>query len=217
VPFRLPQTSYTAGTRHFLTSAKTTTTGPIRLAPDATAMAQDAPHAAALAQLFEAHNRSLKSFLMARLGNEQEVQEVTQEAYARLLQLHQPGAISFLRAYLFKTAAHIAVDRERQRRNRHRIDQALGERDLIDLLAPDRHALAAEQLQLVEQALRELPPNYRRAFMLRRYDEWTPEQIARELNIRLRMVRKYISRATIYCKLRVDGLAAADARRKVLT
>jgi DNA-directed RNA polymerase specialized sigma24 family protein len=78
--------------------------------------------AQALAQLFRLHERSLKSFLMARLGNEQEVQEVTQEAYARMLQLHQPGAISFLRAYLFKTAAHIAVDRARQRRIRTKID-----------------------------------------------------------------------------------------------
>jgi RNA polymerase sigma factor (sigma-70 family) len=174
-------------------------------------------HAQALAKLFESHNRSLKSFLRARLGNEQEVQEVTQEAYARLLQLHQTIAISFLRAYLFKTAAHIAADRQRQRRSRSRIDQALGERDLVDSMGPERHIVAAEDLAIVERALGELPLNYRRAFMLRRYHELAPEQIAGELNVRLRMVRKYINRATVYCKLRVDGLSAFEARRQVLT
>jgi RNA polymerase sigma factor (sigma-70 family) len=171
----------------------------------------------ALAQLFESHHRSLKSYLMARLGNEQEVLEVTQEAYARMLQLHQPGAISFLRAYLFKTAAHIAVDRARQRRTRTRIDHSLSEMELVDSVSPDRHVLASEQLTLVERALRELPPNYRRAFILRRYHEWTPEQIAQELGTGLRMVRTYISRTTIYCRLRLDGLPPADARKRVLT
>jgi RNA polymerase sigma-70 factor (ECF subfamily) len=172
--------------------------------------------AQALAQLFRLHDRSLKSFLMARLGNEQEVQEVTQEAYARMLQLHQPGAISFLRAYLFKTAAHIAVDRARQRRIRTKIDQSLGDPDLIDSLGPDRHALASEELGMVEQALRELPPNYRRAFILRRYHESTPEEIAATLGTGTRMVRNYISRATIYCKLRLEGMPADEARKKVL-
>jgi RNA polymerase sigma factor (sigma-70 family) len=172
--------------------------------------------AAELAKLFESHNRSLKSFLMARIGNEQEVQEVAQEAYARLLQLGKPGAVSFLRAYLFKTAAHIAVDRARQRCTRERIDQVLAEVRDTESPSADRYILASEQLAIVEQALSELPPNYRRAFILRRYHEWTPEQIAQELGTQLRMVRNYISRATVYCKLRVEGVGPREARRKVL-
>ena len=175
-----------------------------------------APYSQALAKLFEDHNRALHSFLMARLGNEQEVQEVTQEAYARLLQLDQPGAISFLRAYLFKTAAHIAVDRARQRTNRTRLDQTFGEPDLVDSTSPDRHALAAEDLSIVEQALYELPTKYRRAFIMRRYHDCAPEDIARELDIQPRMVRNYISRTAVYCKLRLDGMAPAEARSRVI-
>jgi RNA polymerase sigma factor (sigma-70 family) len=117
---------------------------------------------------------------------------------------------------LFKTAAHIAVDRARQRRIRTKIDQSLGDPDLIDSLGPDRHALASEELGMVEQALRELPPNYQRAFILRRYHESTPEEIAATLGTGTRMVRNYISRATIYCKLRLEGMPADEARKKVL-
>jgi RNA polymerase sigma factor (sigma-70 family) len=176
-----------------------------------------ARHADELARLFESHNHSLKSFLMARIGNEHEVQEVVQEAYARLLQLDRPSAVSFLRAYLFKTAAHIAVDRARQRQARERIDRALLEHEEMESPSADRYVLALEQIALVEQALAELPPNYRRAFILRRYHEWPPEQIARELGTQLRMVRNYISRATVYCKLRMDGASPAEARKRVLS
>jgi len=173
-------------------------------------------HATTLARLFEEHNRALHSFLMARLGNEQEVQEVTQEAYARLLQLDHPGAVSFPRAYLFKTAVNIAVDRTRQRRSRDRLDQVFSEEQLIDSTTPDRHLLAFEDLAVVERALHELPPKYRRAFILRRYHERTPEEIADELGIGTRMVRNYICRTTVYCKLRLDGVSAAEARNRMI-
>jgi RNA polymerase sigma factor (sigma-70 family) len=189
-------------------------------AQTATAQATEASaavqHTTTLARLFEEHNRALHSFLMARLGNEQEVQEVTQEAYARLLQLDHPGTVSFPRAYLFKTAVNIAVDRTRQRRSRDRLDQVFSEDQLVDSTTPDRHLLASEDLALVEQALYELPPKYRRAFILRRYHEWTPEEIAGDLGIGTRMVRNYICRTTVYCKLRLDGICAADARNRVI-
>src|SRR6201992_158907 len=68
----------------------------------------------ALARLFVAHNKELLSFLMVRLG-EAEAHEVAQEAYARLLRLDQPETLSFLRAYLFKTAANLSIDRLRHR------------------------------------------------------------------------------------------------------
>jgi RNA polymerase sigma factor (sigma-70 family) len=158
----------------------------------------------------------LHSFLMARLGNEQEVREVAQEAYARLLQLDHPGTVSFPRAYLFKTAVNIAVDRNRQRRSRERLDRVLSEEELVESTTPDRHLLASEDLAMVEKALCELPPKYRRAFVLKRFHEWAPEEIARELGIGTRMVRNYICRTTVYCKLRLDGVSAADARNRVI-
>lgn len=172
-------------------------------------------HSQALSRLFEEHNRTLHSFLMARLGNEQEAREVAQEAYVRLLQLHEPGTVSFLRAYLFKTAANLAIDRVRQRLNRESLDQVAPCADLIDRLSPDRLLMAAEDLELLEQALFELPQEYRRAFVLHRFNDWSSTQIARELGVQERMVRNYISRAAIYCKLRLEGIPPSDATAKV--
>jgi RNA polymerase sigma-70 factor (ECF subfamily) len=175
------------------------------------------PHAEALRCLFREHNHALHSFLLMKLsGNEQEAQEVAQEAYARLLQLHEPGAVSLMRAYLFKTAANIAVDRARQRIARARLDQAIFLEEPVDAVSPDRRVLAAEELAIVERALNELPPKCRRAFILHRFEEWSAEQIAAELGIRTRMVRRYVSRAAIYCKLRLEGLSPAQARDEVM-
>ena len=62
------------------------------------------------------HNRLLVGYLTSRLRSEQEAKEVAQEAYVRLLQLQDPGTSSLLRAYLFKTATNLAIDRLRHRR-----------------------------------------------------------------------------------------------------
>ena len=172
-------------------------------------------HMHALSHLFEEHNRTLQSFLVARLGNEQEAREVAQEAYVRLLQLHQPGTVSFLRAYLFKTAANLAVDRIRQRASRDRLDRSAPEREFVDRLSPDRRVMAAEELAVLEQALHELPPAYRRAFVLHRFEEWSTAEVARELGVQERMARNYVSRAAIYCKLRLDGVSPSEATARV--
>src|SRR5215831_11895053 len=55
-------------------------------------------------RLFAEHNRALIRFLRTRVRSDQEARDVAQEAYVRLLQIDQPGTISFLRAYLFRTA-----------------------------------------------------------------------------------------------------------------
>jgi len=62
-----------------------------------------------LSQLFREHNRALVLFLASRLKNIQAAREVAQEAYVRVLELDTPGAISFLRSYLFKVAANLLL------------------------------------------------------------------------------------------------------------
>jgi DNA-directed RNA polymerase specialized sigma24 family protein len=75
-----------------------------------------------------------------------------------VLQLHQPDVFSHPQAYLFKIAANVATDRMRQRVTRARVDQSTGSPTCRDQ-NPDRRVLAKEQLDLVERALAELPPN----------------------------------------------------------
>src|ERR1700744_1585620 len=72
--------------------------------------------ASVVERLFREHNEALIRFLRGRVGSHHEALEVAQEAYVRLLSLDQPGAVSYLRAFLFKTAANIAIDRRRRGR-----------------------------------------------------------------------------------------------------
>ena len=173
-------------------------------------------HASTLAKLFLENNRSLCAYLRTRVASQHEAEDIAQEAYARLLQHHQPRAISYLRAYLFKVAANIARDRARQRRLHLRIDLAQSSEEQVEIATPDQQVQAAEQLSLLALALNELPEKYQRAFLLCRIQEWDTNQIAADLAVGERMARNYVSRTARYCRLRLEGATSRDARREVI-
>lgn len=173
----------------------------------------DRVRAEAVAQLFREHNRSLVSYLAMRLRSLQEAKEVAQEAYVRLLQLDQPGAESFLRAYLFKVATNLAVDRLRQRGRRQRYEEDVPTDELeTGLEEPSRRTLAREQLGALIAGLEELPEKCRSAFLMYRLDGLTQQEIATQLGVSERMVRTYVTQALVYCRLRTDGATAEQAR-----
>jgi len=126
--------------------------------------------------------------------------------------LDQPGAVGFLRSYLFKTAANIAIDRAKQRNNRTRLLEGELLEEPVDRLSPDRRLLGAEDMEIFKRALLELSPKCRRAFLLYRLEDWSDVQIAEQLGIQPRMVRHYLTYAGLYCRLRIKGLSQEQAK-----
>jgi RNA polymerase sigma factor (sigma-70 family) len=183
-------------------------------------LAPSALNGATVSQLFREHNRVLVAYLAARLRSEQEAKEVAQEAYVRLLQLHEPGAPSLLRAYLFKTATNLAIDRIRHRRIRQRAEE---QQELFAELTPTSAEFndPAELLLMREQAdrllgyLRELPAKCQRVFTLHRFEGVSQREAGARLGFSERMVRRYVTYAMLYCHLRLEGMSAEQVRKKV--
>jgi RNA polymerase sigma factor (sigma-70 family) len=171
--------------------------------------------AAEISQLFRDHNRALVLFLASRLKDMQAAREVAQEAYVRVLQLEAPGAVSFLRSYLFKVAANLAVDRIRSQQSRAHLDSVEPFEDFLDETTPERTAIAREELALLGRVIGELPVKYQEAFQRHRVDEESFEDIARCMGIKNRMVRRYVTYTLIYLRLRREGVNAGEAWRQV--
>ena len=124
---------------------------------------------ALMERLYSEHNQSLIRFLMTRVDSEQEAQDVAHEAYVRMLQLDTRGAVSYLSAYLFKTAANIAIDRIRRAQAGERVRQSVS-RSLEEAAfpAPEREIASRQELELIASSLQELPPKCQQAFYLHR-------------------------------------------------
>jgi RNA polymerase sigma-70 factor (ECF subfamily) len=174
--------------------------------------------ATVVAKLFRDHNRDLVHFIQARLGGiTGDANEVAQEAYVRLLQLEDTGAVSFLRAYLFRIAANLVMDRlsARRRTPEDRSDSSAQLEQIADPFDVERAVLAADEYNLILSCLDELPPKCRQAFELHRMRQYTSEEVAENMGISRRMVRKHVARALIYCRYRLDGLSPQAALERL--
>jgi RNA polymerase sigma factor (sigma-70 family) len=173
-----------------------------------TAAPVEAPEdrAALITRLFREHNEALIRFLALRLRSQQEAREVAQEAYVRVLNLEQPGAVSFLRAFLFRTAANLAVDRIRHEQTARRTAKA-GKfwQELAGVPSAEQSAAHAQELSLAERLIDELPPKCRRAFLLHKVYGLEFSEIAKQMGLKDRMVRNYVVRAVLYCRAGLDA------------
>ncbi len=158
-------------------------------------------HSRVIAELFRVHNAALVSFLAARLHNAQDARDVAQEAYVRLLQLDAPGALSFLRGYLFKIAENLAIDRLRHQALRVRA--AYTERLLFDEFdegsSAEQNLLAQEELSRISARLMDLPADCRRAFVMHVLLDRPTKDIAAEMDVTDRTVRNYVTRGLLVC------------------
>jgi len=162
-----------------------------------------ADHRGAVHQLFHDHNRALVKFLLTRLSSE-EALDVAQEAYVRLLQLNEPSAIGFLRGYLFRIAANLSVDRVRRRAVGDKVAVALFE-DLPALAGEDQRAITREEFEIACEAIEELPRGARDAFCLRIIEGYSVREVADEMGVDERTVRKHVSRALLHCRRRLQN------------
>jgi RNA polymerase sigma factor (sigma-70 family) len=160
--------------------------------------------AAVVERLFREHNEALIRFLRGRVGSHNEALEVAQEAYVRLLSLDQPGAVSYLRAFLFKTAANIAIDRRRRIQN---FDKGAARQlftELTENRTPERQLSGEQTLRHLGTLIESMPPKCRESFVMNQIQGLDAATIAHRLGITDSMVRKYVVRALLHCRAHMD-------------
>lgn len=162
-----------------------------------------------VSRLFQEHNRALVSFLTARLHCEQEARDVAQEAYVRLLQLQEPGAVSFLKAYLFRIASNLAVDKLRQRAVHGRVVSKDLFAELTDPHTTERRVVAEQELEKIGERLESLPENCRYAFTRHVLLDRPVKDIAKDMGLTERMVRYHIVRALTHCREAIEGVSSS--------
>jgi RNA polymerase sigma factor (sigma-70 family) len=160
-------------------------------------------HSEVVRRLFQEHNRALLGFLFGKLNSEAEAHEVAQEAYVRLLQLQEPGAIGFLRGYLFRIAGNLAVDRLRHREVCDRNTPRDFFEDLLERPSPEHTVMSQQEFELLVAALEELPQACREACALHFFGDRSLTDIARQLGLTRRCIHNYIVRGLEHCRLRL--------------
>jgi RNA polymerase sigma-70 factor (ECF subfamily) len=173
-----------------------------------------------IADLVSEHGQTLEKFLARKLDSPEDAAELAQEAYIRLHHLKQPGDLDNARAFLFQVAANLAVDQLRRRQLHYRFlraEKSLAEEgEPPDVNAagasPEQIIDAQERLRNIHAAIDELPFKVRQAFLLHRQNGMSYSDIARQMQVSVSSVEKYILQALKHCRQRLSDRNAPNEK-----
>jgi RNA polymerase sigma-70 factor (ECF subfamily) len=139
---------------------------------------------------------SLRRRMDQVLRERDDVEDIVAEVLTRAFATESFSRITAGRSYLFKIARNLLIDEAR--RARIVAWDEIADLDLIaDTISAERVLHARDQLRRVEAIIDTLPPQCRRAYVLRRIHEMSVKEIAEEMGLSVFTVDKHITKATM--------------------
>src|SRR5210317_319593 len=131
------------------------------------------------------HEGDLRSWLSARFSSVQDVDDVIQDAYTRLLKAKESGTIVNPRAYLFICARNIALNRIRHMSYERPKGAVQVDSSQIhdELRIPSDNAVISDDIEILIKAIQSLPKRCRQVVTLRRLYGYTQKEVAKKLGI----------------------------------
>lgn len=148
------------------------------------------------------HEPQLRRFLQARFGSLSELDDLIQETYSRLWRAKIAGQATLSRGYLFVIARNCAYDLLRRRKVVHfePLENASPSFILSEDAHPAEKLAQAQELEVLADAIRALPPRCAEIFTLRRVEGFSYEEIARKLGLSERTVNAQLAIGMVRCR-----------------
>lgn len=157
--------------------------------------------------------RELVQFLYGKLATRQDAEDAAQESLARLLRYRDSEPALAWQPLLYRIAINVAHDQRRKDTTHHRGEHVeLGDRELAAPgRSPEEQAVHRQQVMLLRQAIRELPPKCQRVYLLRQSQGMSHAQIAQCCGISVKMVEKHLAAAMRLLRQKVGDSAAGTS------
>lgn len=151
-------------------------------------------------EFYRCENKQLFLFFRRRVGCD-EASDLTQEAFTRMLRTGAFERVENPRAYLFRAARNLVIERARQGKRKGTGLFSFDEER--DAPAGPEQTLAMEASDLrrgLRRALLAMPHRTRRIFLMHRLRRQTYREIAEEIGIREQGVEYHMMRAISRCR-----------------
>lgn len=169
--------------------------------------AAEPPFQQAIHELYSDHHGWLFGWLRRKLGCAHNAADLAQDTFARILSSREIlGTVREPRAFLTTTARRLVIDRVRRQQieDAYLRELALTAETLAGFQSPEQILTTLEALEQIAFVLEELSAKQRQAFLLYFLDGHTQPQIAAQMGISERMVRKHLMQALLQCSHALD-------------
>ena len=135
-----------------------------------------------------------------------EVEDIVQETYVRACQVNASDSIRQPEAYLFRIARNLALDHAK----RTETQQAISDSDVSEEIISEKNqsddptvdkVIADIQFSHLCDAVRHLPLQQKRAFVLKKVYGYTQKEIAEQMQLSVKTVERHIALGMERCKV----------------
>ncbi len=166
-----------------------------------TKKAQNEHNLSPVSESFLENSAFLKKFLSRYFSNQQDIEDVSQEAYLRAFVEEQNKGVKSPKAFIFHVARNVALSRL-SKKSRQITDylEDLPSMEITGIEAgADSQLEAQELLELYCEAVATLPEKCRQAFILRKVHGLSHKEISSKLSVSASSVDKYLKRGLLTC------------------
>lgn len=156
-----------------------------------------------VAALYGDHHSWLVGWLRRKLSGSDHAADLAQDTFVRVLSAQRPLVLLEPRAYLTTVARNLLINHvQRQSLERAWMDaMALVPEPMAP--SPEQRLIILETLHQIDAMLDGLPPKAREAFLLSQLDGLTYAQVAAQLGVTDRTIKRYMAQAFEQCILLV--------------
>lgn len=138
--------------------------------------------------------KDIFNFVTKLVGDKETAKDITQEAYAKCIELDSNKEIN--RSFLYKVAKNIVIDESRKNK---KISQIEFQEEIYSIPKneqPDEIVLETNEYENLMKIVETLPNRSKEAFLLHTIDGYSRKEIAFMMGISPNAVEKHIIRAT---------------------
>jgi RNA polymerase sigma-70 factor (ECF subfamily) len=169
-------------------------------------------------QLLQLHAR-LKRYLGRLLKSPEDVEDVAQESFMRVLEAGSRGNIQHPKAYLYRAARNLALNT--LARKSHQLVDSIEDMEESDVLmgeaSTETDVIARQRFELFCQAAAQLPEQCRNVLILRKVYGFSQQEVAARLGISVSTVEKHLAkglaRSARFMDSREQGAPTRTAKR----
>lgn len=152
--------------------------------------------------LYHNHRSWLEQWLSRRLGNSWDAADLSQDTFMRVLASSQQiSEVQEPRAYLRTIGKRLLINFYNRRSLEQAYLDALAQLPEACVPSPEQRWLLLETLQALDELLDGLPNLVRRAFLLSQLEGLSYRDIAQQLKLSERTIKRYMAQAYEHCLL----------------
>lgn len=139
-------------------------------------------------------------YLLKLTGDKTLAKDLTQETYTKVLELNGNNTTNIPKAYLYRTAQNLVIDKARKEKGLIQTTYEDEEHSSCEKESTEWIIYNEKEQKRLKDSIRKLPTQMKKTFILHYYKGFSRKEIASIMNITVNAAGKNITRATLKIK-----------------